>query len=168
MMVRKFEVVSIGVVLMLVLVACRSEPATPTPTAIPAMPGKMNLVAGCNARDVDNWTEAGGYLVEAFTNLMDRAAGAAASDLEPILEEMRVYKASIDALTVPADCVQEVHQLVTIMVAEVINTFEAKRSDPNLDIGPVVTRARATVQLVQARIADLTANMEATYQAQSP
>ncbi len=158
-----FAVMLSGVV---ALIACQPGPATPTPTLFPVVPGEMNLVAGCSPRDVDNWTEAVGYLVEAFGDLITHATEASGDELTSILEEMRVYKASIDELAVPADCARETHQLIAMTVAEVISSFDARLTDPKADVRPAVTRAQATMQLVQSRIAELAANMDATYEAQ--
>ncbi|MCZ7547347.1 MAG: hypothetical protein M5R40_29215 [Anaerolineae bacterium] len=146
--------------------ACQPAP-TPTPTLPPALPGEVNLVIGCDPRDVDNWTEAMGYLSEAFGELIVQADAADAGALPPIIEEMRIYKTSIDALVVPAECAQETHRLVALMVADVINAFEARLNDPDFDVRPVVTRAQGTLQLARSRIEVLTSQMEATLEARN-
>jgi hypothetical protein len=165
---RNFSSILAMLALATALAACQSAPPTPTPIIIiiPAMPGQMNLVAGCQPRDLDNWTEEAGYLTGAFAELMNQAVSTPREGLLPVLEQMHTYKSSIDALIVPADCAQETHSLISITVAEVINTFEEYRTDSTVDTRPVVTRAQATLQLVEARIADLSRSMDATHQAQ--
>ncbi|MBN1286142.1 MAG: hypothetical protein JXB47_12160 [Anaerolineae bacterium] len=157
------------IVLPALLAACGTPAAGPTsyPTVTPrAVPsGPMKLVAGCELADLDDWSERAAYLAEAFGGVMLQAIDTPRTELEPLLSQMDAYKRSINDLIVPADCAKETHELLSALAAEVTGAFEAARADPAADVQSVVTRAQATLQLIRARIADLTTQMQATYDA---
>lgn len=153
------------------LVACNPVGATPTvllyPTATPPAftPEPLNLVAGCESGDLDNWSERAFYLSDAFGEVMVQTVNTPQENWEPLIGQLYTYKQNLNALSVPEDCAQETHRLFSSMAAEVIYMFEAARTDSSVDVRSVVARAQATLQLVQTRIDELMTQMQATYDA---
>jgi nicotinic acid mononucleotide adenylyltransferase len=96
---------------------------------------------------------------------MLEAADTPRVELSPHLERMHMLKRLLAELPVPADCAQETHQSIDVMMMDVLNTFEAYRLDPTIDTQPAVTRAQATLQLIWADIDAFYVRAEATYDA---
>ena len=152
----------------LLLAACgsgSSNNTAPAPTLPAFAPGAMHLVEGCRPADVDNWSERATYLSEAFGAAMVQAANTAPADLEAAMTQMYAYKKSLDTLPVPAGCAQETQELINALTYEIINTFEAYRIDPNVDVRAVVARGQATIELIQLRTDEIADHMDATYEA---
>jgi hypothetical protein len=148
-------------------VGCGGSDPTPRPTItpVPAGPGAMWLIEGCEAMNLEDWTEQADYLSRSFGETMLEAANTPREELSPHLERMRTLKRLLTELPVPADCAQEAQQSIEVMMTDVVNTFEAYSLDPTIDTQPAVTRAQATLQLIWADIEAFYVRAEATYDA---